>query len=157
MEGSNNANRNFRLLISEQMASFSEAQMNQLQDLLGTVLDTLGAKLDDQGAKLDALRAQQDTQGAKLDDLRAEQDTQGAKLDDQGATLAAQGQTLARVDKAVGMLVEERCRFVVGLMPQGYLFFNQSPIVPPTTGPQEVRSGIARDQLCQRVHLCEPG
>ena len=143
MEGSNNANRNFRLLISEQMASFSEAQMNQLQDLLGTVLDTLGAKLDDQGAKLDA--------------LRAEQDTQGAKLDDQGATLAAQGQTLASVDKAVGMLVEERCRFVVGLMPQGYLFFNQSPIVPPTTGPQEVRSGIARDQLCQRVHLCEPG
>ena len=122
------------------MASFSEAQMNQLQDLLGTVLGPLrteqaiqGTKLDDQGAKLDALKAEQDT-------LRAEQAIQGTKLDDQGATLAAQGQTLASVDKAVGMLVEERCRFVVGLMPQGYLFFNQSPIVlSPTTGPQEVR------------------
>ena len=136
------------------MASFSEAQMNQLQDLLGTVLGPLrteqaiqGTKLDDQGAKLDALKAEQDTlraeqaiQGTKLDALRAEQAIQGTKLDDQGATLAAQGQTLASVDKAVGMLVEERCRFVVGLMPQGYLFFNQSPIVlSPTTGPQEVR------------------
>ena len=83
------------------MAEFSEAQLKQLRDLLGTKLDAQGTKLD------------------------------------------AQGQTLASVDKAVGTLVEQTSRSVGGPQPLGVFFTStshyQSPIVPPTNEPQEVR------------------
>jgi uncharacterized protein YlxW (UPF0749 family) len=78
------------------MAEFSDAQLKQLGDFLEKKMD----------ARDKQLREFLDAYGTKQDTLQATVNAYGTKQDTLQATVNANGQTLASVNKAVGMLVE---------------------------------------------------